>query len=136
MVGEADHKKDGDNDLCMQERLKDFGQADLIVAEKTNGIDVAERAALRRLKELNTDGLEKTMKEHQLDAVMVANNDISAFLAIGGHPGIAVPAGYYEGVLPMGIVFGGLKGYEPRLIELAYAFEHATKLRRPPAFQH
>ncbi|TVU07370.1 hypothetical protein EJB05_47422, partial [Eragrostis curvula] len=34
--------------------------------------------------------------------------------------------------LPFGISFGGLKGYEPRLIEIAYAFEQASKVRNPP----
>jgi len=54
--------------LVLQERLKDFGQPNLIAAEKTNGIGTRERAAIQRLKEISTNGLEKLMKEHQLDA--------------------------------------------------------------------
>ena len=40
--------------------------------------------------------------------------------------------GYNNENMPLGISFGGLKYSEPTLIEVAYAFEHATKKRRPP----
>lgn len=119
----------------MQERLKDFGQPDLIAAEKTNGIGSVERAAIRRLDELSANGWEKLMKNHQLDAILTPNSDASSFLAVGGYPGIAVPAGYDKQGVPFAVCFGGLKGYEPRLIEIAYAFEQATKVRRVPTFK-
>ncbi|KAF8759207.1 hypothetical protein HU200_010236 [Digitaria exilis] len=120
------------NKHSVQERLKDFGQPDLIAAEKTNGIGPTERAAIRRLEEICNNGLEKVMKEHQLDAIVAPNSAASSVLAVGGYPAIAVPAGYNNQGVPFAISFGGLKGYEPRLIEIAYAFEQATKVRRPP----
>ncbi|GJN07455.1 hypothetical protein PR202_ga25288 [Eleusine coracana subsp. coracana] len=120
----------------VEERLKDFGQPDLIAAEKTNGIGKVEREAIRRLNKLSINGLEKLMKEHRLDAIVAANNNASPILAIGGYPGIVVPAGYDDKGVPFGICFGGLKGYEPRLIEMAYGFEQATNVRRQPSFKH
>jgi len=36
--------------------------------------------------------------------------------------------------LPVGISFFGRAWSEPTLIKLAYAYEQATKHRRPPAF--
>jgi len=44
-----------------------------------------------------------------------------------------VPAGYFRG-LPVGISFFGRAWSEPTLIKLAYAYEQATKHRRPPTF--
>ena len=75
------------------------------------------------------------MKEHKLDALVTHGSDISSVLAIGGFPGISVPAGYYSKGIPFGICFGGLKGSEPKLIEIAYSFEQATKIRKPPSFK-
>jgi len=44
-----------------------------------------------------------------------------------------VPAGLVQG-LPCGISFVGTAWSEPRLIALAYAFEQASKARKPPTF--
>ena len=46
---------------------------------------------------------------------------------------ITVPAGFTFG-LPVGISFIGRAYSEPTLIKLAYAYEQASKLRRPPKF--
>ncbi|KAL6639237.1 hypothetical protein ACP70R_022967 [Stipagrostis hirtigluma subsp. patula] len=119
----------------VQERLAQFGQPLLLAAQNTNGIGARERAAIQRLNQISANGLEKVMKQHQLDAILAPNSDASSILAVGGYPGIAVPAGYNRQGVPFGICFGGLKGYEPRLIEIAYAFEQATKVRKPPTFK-
>ncbi|MCA1642611.1 MAG: amidase [Acidobacteria bacterium] len=57
----------------------------------------------------------------------------STLSAVAGYPHVTVPAGYVRG-LPVGISFFGAAYTEPRLIALAYAYEQATKLRRPPKF--
>jgi amidase len=56
----------------------------------------------------------------------------SSVAAVAGYPHITVPAGYYRG-LPVGISFFGRAWSEGTLFKLAYAYEQATKHRRPPA---
>ena len=53
--------------------------------------------------------------------------------AVAGYPSITVPAGDVHG-LPVGLSFIGKAWSERKLIALAYAYEQATKLRKPPAF--
>ncbi len=121
--------------MPMQEKIQEFGQDIFLAAQATNGIGNTERAALANLAELTRDGFQKLMWDNKLDAVVTPGAGVAPVLAIGGFPGINVPAGYdYKGV-PFGINFGGLKGTEPRLIQIAYGFEQATKIRKPPTFK-
>lgn len=122
--------------LCMmQEKLEEYGQQTFIESERTNGIGEKERKAAEYLEKLSRDGFEKRMKEYKLDALVAPGKSLAmTVLAIGGYPGISVPAGYQSDGMPFGICFGGLKGSEPKLIEMAYAFEQATRLRQPPPY--
>ncbi|KAK4562378.1 hypothetical protein RGQ29_005028 [Quercus rubra] len=118
------------------EKIKEYGQAIFLASEATNGIGNNEKAALLNLKKLSRDGFEKLMCKNRLDALVTPGPDASPVLAIGGFPAINVPAGYDNNGVPFGITFGGLKGSEPTLIEIAYGFEQATKIRKPPSFKH
>ncbi len=51
---------------------------------------------------------------------------------IAGIPGITVPAGYYASGAPFELIFIGKPWCEALLITLAYAYEQATRHRRPP----
>ncbi|HYN10976.1 MAG TPA: amidase family protein [Vicinamibacterales bacterium] len=56
------------------------------------------------------------------------------FSPTSGFPAINVPMGYTrDGQLPAGMTIFGRAWDEARLIKLAYAYEQATKHRRPPA---
>jgi amidase len=105
-------------------------------------------AKCRRL--LRTEGIDAVMTRHKLDA-LVASTDSPAWLtdlvggdhflggssqaaAVAGYPSITVPAGFVFG-LPVGISFFGRAWSEPALIKLAYSFEQATKVRKPPEFK-
>ncbi|KAK4477200.1 hypothetical protein RD792_016414 [Penstemon davidsonii] len=117
------------------ERTEEFVQDILIAADSTNGIGDEEREAIETMEELSKDGFEKLMLENELDAMVTLGSDASTVLAIGGLPAITIPAGYDSNGMPFGIFFGGLKGTEPTLIEIAYAFEQATLSRKPPSFK-
>jgi amidase len=53
---------------------------------------------------------------------------------LAGYPLITIPAGYAFGELPVGVTFMGRRWSEPALIRIAFAYEQATKARRPPQF--
>jgi amidase len=57
----------------------------------------------------------------------------STVTSVAGYPHVTVPMGYVRG-LPVGVSFFGRAWSEPTLIRLAYAYEQATKHRRPPTF--
>ena len=121
---------------CLQEKIKEYGQDTFETSEKANGIGRKERLLRLNMSRAAKDGFERVMKENKLDAMMTPNVNAVYFLSAGGYPGISVPAGYDSDGGPYGISFGGLKGSEPKLIEIAYAFEQATKKRKPPSFGH
>ncbi|CAO2833020.1 unnamed protein product [Amaranthus hypochondriacus] len=122
------------NNHAQKEMIKEYDQAIFVYANATKGIGLQEKKSLAKLAKFSRDGFEKVMKENKLDAIITPGSSFSSVLAIGGFPGISVPAGYDEYGVPFGICFGGLKGTEPKLIQIAYAFEQATKIRKPPAF--
>lgn len=49
-----------------------------------------------------------------------------------GVPAIVVPAGFYESGLPFGLEFSARPWTDGDLLAVAYAWEQATKLRKPP----
>ncbi|XP_054786831.1 probable amidase At4g34880 [Prosopis cineraria] len=118
------------------ERIKEFGQDIILASEATNGIGNTEKAALANLARLSREGFEKLMRDYKLDALVTPGSRVSPVLAIGGFPGVNVPAGYDSEGVPFGINFGGLKGSDAKLIEIAYGFEQATRIRRPPTFKN
>jgi amidase len=128
-----------------------FGQDIMIKAEAKGPLtSKAYLAALRKNHLLTrAQGIDAVMKKNRLDALVAPtggpawptdwiNGDhftggYSSASAVAGYPHITVPAGYVFG-LPFGISFFGGAFSEPKLIRIAYAFEQATKVRRPPQF--
>ncbi|XP_041010149.1 probable amidase At4g34880 [Juglans microcarpa x Juglans regia] len=117
------------------EMIKEFGQDIFLAAQITNGIGNKEKEELLNMTKLSRDGFEKVMRDNRLDALVTPGADAAPILAIGGFPAINVPAGYDSEGVPFGISFGGLTGSEPKLIEIAYGFEQAAKIRKPPSFK-
>ncbi|TXG64823.1 hypothetical protein EZV62_011817 [Acer yangbiense] len=123
------------NKFSELEKIEEFGQDIFLLAQATNGIGNTEKAALLNLAKLSRDGFEKVMMENSLDALVTPGAGIAPVLAIGGFPGISVPAGFTDQGVPFGFSFGGLKGTETKLIEIAYGFEQTTMIRMPPSFK-
>jgi Asp-tRNA(Asn)/Glu-tRNA(Gln) amidotransferase A subunit family amidase len=67
------------------------------------------------------------------DSKSPAGDNSQVYSPTSGFPAITVPMGYTrETTLPAGITFFGRAWDEARLIKLAYAYEQATRHRRPP----
>ena len=49
-----------------------------------------------------------------------------------GVPAIVVPAGFYESGLPFGLEFSARPWHDGDLLGIAYAWELATRPRKPP----
>lgn len=137
------------NEAHADEELRYFGQELFLLAQQKGPLtDEAYLKALEKNRRLGRqDGIDAVMDQYQLDAIVaptgspawkidLINGDLflgasSSPAAIAGYPLITVPAGYAFG-LPVGITFMGRAYSEPTLIRLAYAFEQATKVRKPP----
>ena len=112
--------------------------------------DAAYLKALETSRRLARDeGIDRLLGEHDLDAIVApttcppwlidwVNGDnrsggSACTAAVAGYPSITVPGGYVFG-LPVGVSFFSTAFKETELIQLAHAFENATKVRRPPTF--
>jgi amidase len=139
------------NDSHRDQEMLYFGQDIMIKAQSRGPLSSQEYLdALEKDHQLaRTEGIDAVMAKYRLDALVaptagpawctdLINGDhapggSSTPAAVAGYPNINVPAGFAFG-LPVGISFFGAANSEAVLIKLAYAFEQATRHRRPPKF--
>lgn len=126
-----------------------YGQT---ILDNSDAIDlVADRARYEadRAKDIrlaDTHGIGEAMDIYKLDALLFPGVSSAGIAAKAGFPTITVPFGtipnaptppfpdgFNAGPAPYGISFTSTACNEPRLIELAFAFEQLTKRRVPPA---
>jgi len=137
------------NDKNKGREMPFFGQEIFTKAQAKGPLtDPAYLKALHSCRTLSrAQGIDAVMTKNNLDAIIaptggpawttdLLNGDhftggSSTPAAVAGYPNIQVPAGYVYG-LPVGISFYGRAFTEAKLIRLAYAYEQATKHRRPP----
>jgi amidase len=126
-----------------------FGQSQLDISDEMDlGADRARYEA-DRAKDIalgGAHGIDEVMKANHLDALLFPGASGAAIAAKPGYPTVIVPfgivpnaptpplpAGFDAKPSPFGVAFTGMACSEPRLIELSYGFEQATKRRVPPA---
>lgn len=85
--------------------IKEFGQIIFLAAEATTGIGEKEKKAILNLANLSRNGFEKLMNENKLDALVTVGPSFAPVLAIGGFPGISVPAAYDSKGVPVTVWF-------------------------------
>jgi len=125
-----------------------FGESNLDISDEMDveadrGRYEADRA--RDIALAGTYGIDEVMKANNLDAVLFPGASGAAIAAKPGYPTVIVPFGMVPNLptpafpkgfdakpSPFGVSFTGMACSEPRLIELAYSFERATKRRVPP----
>jgi len=124
-----------------QSRLDISDEMDLVADQARYDADHAKDHRLSR-----DQGLDAVLKTHQLDAIITPGGSGAGVASRAGYPIIAVPFGMVPNApnpplppgfnavpAPFGVGFVGAQCSEPKLIELAYAFEQATKKRVAPA---
>ncbi|GIU78259.1 MAG: amidase [Bryobacteraceae bacterium] len=140
------------NDRHRDREMPWFGQEIFIEAQKKGPLtEPAYREAREKcLRLARTEGIDAVMDQHKLDALVTLTTGPAWFIdwvngdaggggcsqpaAVAGYPHVTVPAGFIRG-LPVGLSFFGRAWSEPRLLELAYAYEQATRARRDPALR-
>jgi amidase len=125
-----------------------YGQSNLDISDEMDVEADRTRYEADRAKDIalaGTHGIDEVMRAEHLDALLFPGSGGAAVAARPGYPTIIVPfamvpntsvppfpEGFDAKPGPFGVSFTGLACSEPRLIELGYAFEEATKRRVPP----
>lgn len=125
-----------------------YGQSQLDISDEMDLQRDRARYEADRAKDLKlsaAEGIDAALKKNSLDALLFAGTSGAAIAAKPGYPTVIVPfglvpnapipafpEGFHARPAPLGISFTGTACSEPRLLELAYAFEQATKRRTPP----
>ena len=126
-----------------------YGQSNLEISDEMDVEKDRARYEADRAKDIRlggTHGIDEVMNAQRLDAILFPGANGAAIAAKPGYPTVTVPfamvpneptppfpSGFDAKPGPMGVSFTGMACSEPKLIELAYAFEQATKKRVPPA---
>jgi len=125
-----------------------YGQSQLDISDEMDVQADRLRYEADRAKDIllaGTHGIDEVMKANRLDAILFPGASGAAIAARPGYPTVIVPfgmvpnaptppfpPGFDAKLQPFGVSFTGMACSEPRLLEIGYAFEQATKRRVAP----
>jgi len=127
-----------------------YGQSNLDISDELDLDRDKARYEADRAKDIllaGDRGLKAAIEDNHVDALLFPNWNVSGLASRPGYPEIVVPlgvvppppaqnnpfpSGFTPKPTPYAAAFVGLACSEPRLIEIAYAFEQATRRRLPP----
>jgi len=125
-----------------------FGQSQLDISDEMDPRADRVRYEADRAKDIllaGTHGIDEVMKANHLDALLFPGASGAAIAARPGYPTVIVPFGMVPNAptpafppsfearpQPFGVAFTGMACSEPRLLEIGYSFEQATRRRVPP----
>jgi amidase len=125
-----------------------YGQSNLDISDEMDLAADRARYETDRRKDLllaGEHGIDEAVKTNRLDALLFPGSGGAAVSAKPGYPTVIVPFGlvpneptppFPDGFnakpQPFGVSFAGIACSEPRLLEIAFAFEQATKRRIAP----
>jgi amidase len=125
-----------------------YGQSNLDISDEMDIEADWARYEADRAKDIAlaaTHGIDEVVNADHLDALLFPGSGGAAVAARAGYPTIIVPFAMVPNTGlppfpeafgpkpgPFGVSFTGIACSEPRLIEIGYAFEQATKRRVPP----
>jgi len=120
--------------LNLQDSLKraPYGQQlfDGIVSDTTSVI--AFQKIKQQLHENGVTYFKTPMDSLNLDAILSINNYHAGFAAVAKYPCLTVPMGYQNSGEPISLTFIASSFQEQKLLQLGYAFEQLTKVRKLP----
>ena len=120
--------------LNLQDSLKraPYGQQlfDGIVSDTTSVI--AFQKIKQQLHENGVTYFKAPMDSLNLDAILSINNYHAGFAAVAKYPCLTVPMGYQNSGEPISLTFIASSFQEQKLLQLGYAFEQLTKVRKLP----
>ena len=125
-----------------------YGQSRLDISDEIDLEADRPRYEADRAKDVELGGargIDAALKEHQLDALLFPGGTGADIAARPGYPTVMVPFGLIAHIqtppfpdafqakpTPFSVSFAGTACSEPRLLELGYGFEQASRRRVPP----
>lgn len=125
-----------------------YGQSQLDISDEMDLQSDRARYESDRARDLDlsaTHGIDEVMKVNNLDAILFPGASGASIAAKPGYPTVLVPfamvpntatppfpQGFDAKPAPFGVAFSGMACSEPKLLQMAYAFEQATKRRVSP----